>query len=252
MAVEQDEFRDIGDEIERAGRRFSWRSLQAVCAVGLLISLAALTYLSGFLPVVVAIALALLLGLFLLRRTTRAGVILILVATAVTAYLTWWQVFHLLMPRAFFEFAPALLWLLSTVLGVIAAICALAQGRESTPSGAARTLAVGGLVLLFAGGTISAYLRYTYTGAAKGAGDLSVVSPDFSFRPQRLQAEAGEIVVHYRNSDAATHSFSIDELGVSLFLPGGTQDRVRFRADRGTYTFYCEPHPEMTGTLRVG
>ena len=60
------------------------------------------------------------------------------------------------------------------------------------------------------------------------------------------------------NSEAAAHSFDVDELNVHVPMPGDSDSLALFIAPTpGTYTFYCAPHYDkatgsgMRGTLIV-
>lgn len=47
-----------------------------------------------------------------------------------------------------------------------------------------------------------------------------------------IEADSGEISVFVENEDTALHTFTIDELGVNLEVPGGETRRVAFEAGR--------------------
>ncbi|HXF71257.1 MAG TPA: multicopper oxidase domain-containing protein [Actinomycetota bacterium] len=76
------------------------------------------------------------------------------------------------------------------------------------------------------------------------------------FLPPSLHVPGPEVRIALVNDDPMPHDFTIDELGVKVAVDPGATAAVRFRADPGTYTFYCSipGHREagMEGTLVVG
>lgn len=85
---------------------------------------------------------------------------------------------------------------------------------------------------------------------APGAAPAAITIADFSFGGSRTVAAGG--VVQVSNADAAAHTLtasdgafdtgSVDEGVVTSFTAPGTP---------GTYDFFCEIHPSMTGSLVV-
>jgi len=55
------------------------------------------------------------------------------------------------------------------------------------------------------------------------------------------------------NRDPVRHTFTIEQLGIDVELPAGTNRRVEFTALAGTYAFHCTVpgHESMTGMVVV-
>lgn len=77
-----------------------------------------------------------------------------------------------------------------------------------------------------------------------------VVIRDFSFQPETLTVKKGT-VVNFVNRDTEVHSAVADNGSFRTnLLEQGENDRVTFNTP-GTYTFQCELHSNMTGTIVV-
>ncbi len=90
-------------------------------------------------------------------------------------------------------------------------------------------------------------------GGGGGAGGLTLTIKDFAFQPNTLSAPGGQqATVTITNEDSVTHSFTLDDGGVSRDVPPGqtVEVTVPFPAS-GTAGFHCKFHPSMTGTLRA-
>jgi plastocyanin len=80
-----------------------------------------------------------------------------------------------------------------------------------------------------------------------------------AFAGGEIRVRAGELTaLRLANSEAAAHSFDVDELNVHVPMPGDSDSLALFIAPTpGTYTFYCAPHYDkatgsgMRGTLIV-
>ena len=113
-------------------------------------------------------------------------------------------------------------------------------------------IAVAGIVLFVVGTAFSVYATVTFEDAVAQSGDIQVVTKDIEFADESLEAEAGEISILVDNEDATLHTFTIDDLEVNLNIPASKTARITFRAEPGTYDFYCAPHAgDMEGTLLV-
>jgi len=71
----------------------------------------------------------------------------------------------------------------------------------------------------------------------------------FAFRPGDLTITPGT-TVHWANQDAATHTTSSDDNLWNQSLAGGASFEFTFETP-GTYTYHCNIHPSMTGTITV-
>ena len=89
-------------------------------------------------------------------------------------------------------------------------------------------------------------------GGGRGGG-LTLSIKDFAFQPKTLSAPGGQqATVTITNEDSVTHSFTLDDGGVSRDVPAGqtVEVTVPFPAT-GTAGFHCKFHPSITGTLRA-
>lgn len=230
---------------------FGWRKLLATALSFVTLAYLALFFLAPkdqqmfFLILAAAAALALILSRI---RARWAGLIGLLVILGV-GFFTFWIAFSLLAPASLFEFSSALLWALGILFGLIAAIATLIKPRGASTG--ARVLAFLMIILLVAGLGYSVYSFSTIETASAEPGDLEVTIADFEFEPNELEGEEGQISVAVDNTDNFMHTFTIDELDVNLVVEGGVSKRTTFAADSGEYEWYCEPHPDMKGTLTV-
>ena len=90
-------------------------------------------------------------------------------------------------------------------------------------------------------------------GGGGGGAGLTLTIKGFAFQPNTLSAPGGQqSSVTITNDDSVTHSFTLDDGGVSRDVPAGqtVQVTVPFPAS-GTAGFHCKFHPSMTGTLRA-
>lgn len=91
--------------------------------------------------------------------------------------------------------------------------------------------------------------------SAPASGEIVVVAKDIAFQPTSLTIEADtptEIVLD--NQEAAPHNIAIkDAAGATVFKGEIVSSKKVTNAvpalAAGQYTFWCEVHPNMTGTL---
>ena len=100
------------------------------------------------------------------------------------------------------------------------------------------------------------------TAAASGtsspaAGGTTVVAKDIAFQPTSLTIPADTATaITFDNQDAAPHNMAIKDASGAQVFKGEivTQTKVTYNVNAlpaGTYGFWCEVHPNMTGTLTV-
>jgi plastocyanin len=83
---------------------------------------------------------------------------------------------------------------------------------------------------------------------AQGGTAVSIV--DFAFQPASIEVPAGSTVT-WTNSGAAAHTVTADN---GAFDSGQLEPGASFSqtfTTPGTYTYHCEIHPRMTGTVVV-
>jgi plastocyanin len=91
--------------------------------------------------------------------------------------------------------------------------------------------------------------------SAPAGGEIVVVAKDLAFQPTSLTIKADtptEIVLD--NQEAAPHNIAVkDAAGAEVFkgkIVSSTKETNAVPAlAAGSYTFWCEVHPNMTGTL---
>lgn len=110
-------------------------------------------------------------------------------------------------------------------------------------------------VVVLAGGAIAASQVVSGDAARAGDGDFVVSAKNVRFDPDELEMENGEGAIRLKNRDLFWHTFTIDELGVDLYVPVGGTRRATFEAPAGEYEFYCaipgHDSAGMKGTLTV-
>jgi heme/copper-type cytochrome/quinol oxidase subunit 2 len=100
--------------------------------------------------------------------------------------------------------------------------------------------------------------------AAPGAQDqaptrreFTVTARDYSFSPNRVEAQQDDLIKLTVQSADNAYGFTIDEYRLSKRVPAGGSTIVEFRADRaGTFSFYSNlsndsRHSQMRGQLVV-
>jgi plastocyanin len=137
-----------------------------------------------------------------------------------------------------------------SVAGLAAAV-PVALGRAGDGTRAQGWVAAGAAALLavfLAGGML------TSQGAAAG-GTAQLTSANMAYDTTALTVPADEAAVAMTNSDLFWHTFTVDELGIDLWVPVRGERTIAIDAPPGTYEFYCRiPGHEtigMRGTLTV-
>ncbi len=82
------------------------------------------------------------------------------------------------------------------------------------------------------------------------SGEAEVEIEDFAFRPAEITITAGT-TVKFGNKDDVGHSVKADDATWgSVLLSKGEEFFFTFTTP-GTYSYHCEPHTSMTGTIIV-
>ena len=235
----------------------TWLRLLVISVVTILVAgvLTMALLIQGFDPVISGFLLAYAIGLIVVRKSLRAGAIVIGLATLgfIGAGAPFF-VPSLTQPKSTVEFVLNLLTVVPGVVSGIAAVALLRRSAAAGPSSAARKVLVAGAVVLVAGVVFAAVVRVTLDEPQIQSGDLALAAESIEFAPEDLHANSGEISIVIDNKDLGGHTFTIDELDLDEALPGGISTRLSFDAEPGEYEFYCSipGHEEtMHGTLLV-
>jgi len=87
--------------------------------------------------------------------------------------------------------------------------------------------------------------------------EFTVTARDYSFSPNRVEAQQDDLIKLTVQSADNAYGFTIDDYRVAKRVPAGGSTTFEFRADRvGTFAFYCnltsDPgHATMKGQLVV-
>jgi len=85
--------------------------------------------------------------------------------------------------------------------------------------------------------------------AAAPAGGSSITVQNFAFAPANLTVAAGTTVT-VKNMDATAHTWTADNSAFNSPLAAGSSATFTF-STKGTFTYHCNIHPSMTGTVTV-
>ncbi len=119
------------------------------------------------------------------------------------------------------------------------------------------TLALGmvalAAVLTACGGTSAAETPSAPAGASTG--DATIVAKDITFQQPQVAVKAGApLAVVFVNQDSAPHNIKISDAAGKEVFKGDivSNATVTYQVPAlaaGTYTFMCEVHPDMKGTI---
>ena len=87
-------------------------------------------------------------------------------------------------------------------------------------------------------------------GESSAAQTVTVTIRGMAFNPAYIEAGPGTTVVFINADDVVHTATAVDGSWSSGDIPPGGSWRRRF-IERATYSFYCRPHPNMTGTLAI-
>lgn len=99
------------------------------------------------------------------------------------------------------------------------------------------------------GAGIGALLLWAAVAGSALAADGDVVMAGFAFGPQEVTIKAGDSVT-WTNNDGATHTATGDGFDTGNVAGGGGTATVTFKT-AGTFSYVCQVHPSMTGTVVV-
>ena len=92
-------------------------------------------------------------------------------------------------------------------------------------------------------------------GACSGGCEIVVVAKDLAFQPTSLTIKADTpTTIVLDNQEAAPHNIAIKDAAGATLFKGAIDSSTKITnavpaLAAGSYTFWCEVHPNMTGTL---
>jgi plastocyanin len=93
--------------------------------------------------------------------------------------------------------------------------------------------------------------RRPAAGAATPAAAAAAATTIKGFKFESVKAAPGATVT-VTNADSEDHTFTAKDGSFGVNVPGGGQNSFAAPGAPGTYSFFCQIHPGMTGTLVVG
>lgn len=232
--------------------RMSWPTLLRAATIAAIVNVVLINVFSGeVIPPLLVFGVIWIGALVWFRRATKGPAILLLVSfVAMIALSAPFTFPSLAVPASAGDFILNVLGLLAALTGIVAAVQVI-RGQVA-PVPAARSLGLAAVVLFVLGSVFAVYSAATYDDAVMQEGDIELVAKDIAFEETSLESDGGEVSVFVDNEDATLHTFTIDELDVSLDVPASKSARVTFDAEPGEYEFFCQPHKDtMKGTLTV-
>jgi plastocyanin len=168
-------------------------------------------------------------------------------ATLGLGAMMFWAAFGLAHPSSFFDFVPAVLFVLGVVLSLGGNGTAIVRRNSprATPGREHRIQQVAvGIVLLAVAvsGTLAVFGRDAIDPST--APDATPVGMgDFAFEPTAIEARAGgQLLIH--NGDAFVHDFTVPALDLAVTVNPGSSDLLDVPAAPGTYVAYCTLHSD--------
>jgi plastocyanin len=234
----------VDDGLAMTWRRLlRWSGITAL-VVYVLVMLSA----KSVIPPLVVIGIVIAVGLFLLRRPGRAGVIVMLVGLVI--YVLSNLMFASGDLGEWRSFPSFVLIATSLVAGLVGIVAAIATLRGDRVSGAARAATLGAAAAVVGLLAVNALATITYDDPPRGTNDVALVAKDVKYTPASLTAHAGPVTFYVDNHDAVLHNLHVKKVG-SFTVPSGHAARKTFDLAPGTYEFVCDFHDTMKGTLTV-
>lgn len=229
----------------------AWVELLRWSVIAGIVVIALVNFFAGVIPPLIVFGLLMIGGLAWLQRATRGPAILLLVVSVAHIVLSApFTIPSFAVPASAGDYILNLAGLLAGVVAIVAAI-AVIRGSMGV-SAAPRSIGRAAVAIFVVGTAFSIFSTVTYDSATAQEGDLTLVTKDLEFSEESLDAGAGQVAVFVDNEDQTLHTFTIEELDVSLDIPASKSARVTFDAEPGEYEFFCEPHKEdMKGTLVI-
>ena len=84
-----------------------------------------------------------------------------------------------------------------------------------------------------------------------GGGSVTLTAAEFAFDPADISAASGDSI-EFVNEDEAEHNFTAEDAGLDEDVDAGGSTTISLEGvEAGSYDYFCEYHPDMTGTLEV-
>jgi plastocyanin len=190
-------------------------------------------------------------------RFGMVGKIVGMVAVVAVMSQVFWVPAGLFSPTSFADFSSGVMFTIGFVYSFGWGIAGLVRhNRMETHATAGEARMVRGAVIVTAlamvvSGVIQVTSRTTVSASEAAAiGAVPVTMSDFAFSQGDYVIPAGQktpMLLH--NSDASTHNFILDKLGINETVSPGSQKLVQITAPAGTYQILCTLHPDMEATL---
>jgi plastocyanin len=131
----------------------------------------------------------------------------------------------------------------ATAIAALVAIAGCSSGSSATPNAPASAPAP-------STAPSTAPSAASAAASAPAAGAAAVAIKDIAFNPQAIQAKVGETIT-WTNQDNIAHTVTLDDKSVDRgnVAPSTTFSHAFTQA--GTFTYHCEIHKQMTGTITV-
>ena len=189
-------------------------------------------------------------------RFGTIGKVVGLLATLVVLSQVFWLVFSMFQPTSFGDFSAGVMFFVGTVYSLGWGIAGLVRRNrmETAPTRGETRMIRGALVVVALAMVASAVLQVTSrttVDAAAAGGATKVTQSNFEFAPASYDVAAGTASFLVHNSDAFTHDFVVEALGVSELLTPGSEKLVEVTAKPGEYKILCTLHPDMEAALTV-
>lgn len=169
------------------------------------------------------------------------------------AFMMFWIAFGLLYPSSFFDFVPAVLFVLGVALAVFGNIAAIFQRRRqhldphAGPTERWVTQVVVGLVIFaVVASAVLTMLSRSNVDEAEAANATPLTMADFTFDPAAIEVDGGgQLVV--RNNDPFVHDVAVPALDLDpVTVPPGSSVLIDVPAAQGSYVLYCTLHSDVS------
>jgi hypothetical protein len=183
------------------------------------------------------------------RRDATWVRVLAIIATLALGAMMFWVSFGLVHPTSFFDFVPALMFVLGFVLSLVGNITTVARRRTSRPTTAGEqrlqqvVVALVGIAVVVSG--TMHLLGRDAIDPATVPDAIPVAMSDFEFDPATIDASSrSQLLVH--NGDTFVHDFTVPELDVAVTISPGSSALVDLPVASGTYVVYCTLHSDTS------